>query len=144
MRNFRGAMEGECFKFPCRTAVFLRSRRMFLRRTTVFLRNRCVFPRKSVTFLRRSSISTQNRRTESIPPTVSRMLGWGHACEDLTNRQEEASTRGSMASWVSDGKSVGNSISRKPPGQMVVLVGGARKTWLDLMAWYLVVESVGP
>ena len=78
MRNFRGAIRGECFKFPCRTAVFLRSRRVFLRRTAVFLRstalflrNMCVFPRKSVTFLRKSSISTQNMRVSVCRSSIS-------------------------------------------------------------------------
>ena len=59
-------------------------------------------------------------------PTEWRMAGWGQAWDVLVERQQAESTRGSMASGASEGKVFGTSTSRKLPGQIVELTGGAR------------------
>ena len=60
------------------------------------------------------------------------MAGWGQAWDVLVERQQTESTRGSMASWASEGKVFGNSTSRKLSGQIVELTGGARNVWQHL------------
>ena len=51
--------------------------------------------------------SVEQLTSLSFLPTDSRIPGWGHAWEDLIDWHEVESTRGSTASWVSGGKSIG-------------------------------------
>ena len=63
-----------------------------------------------------------------LPATLETMLGGGHSWEAVNFRTLWASERGSRAYSQSVGASSGRLISTKSPGQMVVEVGGARRT----------------
>ena len=62
-----------------------------------------------------------------LPATLETMLG-GHSWEAVNFRTLGASERGSRAYSQSGRASSGRLISTKSPGQMVVEVGGARRT----------------
>ena len=65
-----------------------------------------------------------------LPATLERMLGCGYSWEAVNFRTLGASGRGSRAYSQSrgGGTSSGRLTSTKSPGQMVVEVGGARRT----------------
>ena len=63
-----------------------------------------------------------------LPATLETMLGGGHNWEAVNFCTLGASERGSRAQSQSEGASSGRLTSTKSPGQMVVEVGGARRT----------------
>ena len=63
-----------------------------------------------------------------LPATLETMLGGGHSREAVNFRAPGASERGSRAYSQSGRASSGRLISTKSPGQLVVEVGGARRT----------------
>ena len=63
-----------------------------------------------------------------LPATLETMLGGGHSWEAVNFRTLGASERGSRAYSQSGRASSGRLISTKSPGQIVVEVGGARRT----------------